>query len=154
MTSPSNIPAVDALDLATRDVDPEYVAEIAAHYRALADWLEANPVIATATKYSDASPTAFARSAERFEELLRELRTFSKEDNDVYLNAVVRDPDTNRKIVTVAVRKELTCTRVQVGTETVEVATPVATETRIETVEQPVYEWQCPDSWLNRTVER
>ena len=50
--------------------------------------------------------------------------------------------------VDINIYRDEVCERVQVGTETIEVPDPAAPKV---TVEQPIYEWRCPES-LNQVA--
>jgi hypothetical protein len=64
---------------------------------------------------------------------------WEKDASDNYLNYIQGN-------LVVCVHKDLTCTKVQVGTRTV--TRPILPEgTPTEEVEEPVYEWRCPPEW-------
>ena len=120
---------------------------VVARLRDLADFFERCPSVAS-TGYWLADHTNLFLSKERWQEALREVGTFEKGSDSSYLEARVRLPHGGK--VTLNVSKTETCERIQVGVKTVtkEVYPDDVQPTLVE-VEEPQYDWVCPDSWLN-----
>ena len=129
-------------------------AELAAHLRTLADWVETRPIVAaTMLNQEYRGPNnVFAYPHEhQWDDVLREIGSFTKDADDDYLYAVVNpSPIMTLKIMG---RRSDTCERVQVGETIVEREVyPDDVKPEIVTETVPVYEWVCPDSWLGATA--
>jgi len=127
------------------DADTDVVARL----RALANWLETRPTIANQSKYLFHTAYVFT-DADCWQDCLAELGTFTKGTDDKYLEATVVLPGGSRVCLNVA--KEATCQRVEAGVREVEREVyPADVQPEIVTETELVYEWVCPDSWLNPT---
>jgi len=123
---------------------------LARKLRALADFIETRPECARQFQWTVYSAQIFPPK-QKWEDVLRELGTFEKGSDDAYLEARVELPDGTMFIANQA--KTNTCERVQVGTKTVTKTVPVTDEVKTIEVEEPQYEWVCPDSWLASSEE-
>lgn len=123
--------------------------QLAAELRTFADWIETRPTIAehlgiAALEFLN----IFPRSDEAWQSCLREAGSFQKGANDKYLNGTVRVSE-HIGICIVRARED-TCHQVQVGErEVTREVYPDDVEPVVVTEMEPVYEWVCPDSWLN-----
>lgn len=111
--------------------------------RKFADYLEERPGLAD--KVTRPTFYIFTRNTDNWHDCLREMGTFEKSADDLDLEAVVKFGGLKLKA---CISKEETCERVQTSTRIVERPVYPDTPIRVETVEEPIYEWVCPDSWL------
>lgn len=118
---------------------------LARKLRALADFVETRPECASQFQWSVYTAHIYPPS-NKWDAVLRELGTFEKGSDNQYLEARVELPDGTMFVANQA--KTNTCERVQVGTKTVTKTVPVSDEVKTIEVEEPQYEWVCPDSWL------
>lgn len=100
---------------------PDHVADFAKGLRALAAFLEDHPTLFPEGGYLE----------------------FSRKFSD-------------RVKLTVNISKNLSCEKVQTGTRTKTIEVPATATAKdnvdgkvVFEVEEPVYEWKCPESWLN-----
>ena len=122
--------------------------DLAARLRVFADWIETRPTIATLRQYMLSSMYCFA-SEDQWQTVLREAGTFSKGAAGEYLQAFVQVPDCGSLYL--AISKKETCERVQTGElEVTREVYPDDVIPVIVTEMEPVYEWVCPDSWLEQ----
>lgn len=119
--------------------------------RELADFVEPRPELFSVYVVAGVWLNLFADSREEFAEKARDFGDADKiERGDWYILRKRFGPHG----VDLNIRREKVCTRVQVGTRTVSAPDPEAAAALplVET-EEPVYEWQCPDSILRPTQE-
>ena len=131
---------------------PEHVADFAKGLRALAAFLEDHPTLCR--EYDDFDYHQFAWTKEEFAEMVKEVGTGTKRDGGQYLEFVKEF--SNRVKLTVNISKNISCERVQTGTKTKTIEVPATAHAEIDEdgkiiyeVEEPVYEWKCPESWLH-----
>lgn len=93
----------------------------------------------------------FAHDREHLAEKARSFGTCDKVEQDYWY--VLRKVFGPHK-VDLTIERECVCTKVQVGTRTVTKPDPeaIAAVPTIE-VEEPIYEWECPDSILNPELQ-
>lgn len=135
------------IDTTTTDIP-----EICSDLRALAVWLEDKPTLACRLAHALRFLGAFPQDDDEWQTCLRELGSFDKSAQYGYLTAKKR---LSRNVhIEVHRSQEATCQKVQVGEREVTVEVPVdpdaVIETRTETRTEPVYEWVCPDEWVQR----
>lgn len=114
--------------------------------RDLADFLDEHPDLAEAVL----APmfNIFADNAAEWQRLLGSFGPFDKKDYD---NLLVARKQFGRIRLDINVSKEETCQRIEVGTRTVtREVYPEGVTSTIETVEEPIYEWVCPETWKDR----
>lgn len=118
--------------------------------RDLADFMEANPELASASTYSlfaSASPTVYVWDDEDlFRERLRQLGTFEKFSDANHVGGLRRF---GPHVFSVRAAHELVCERVVVGVET-----QLVYPDDVDLVEQEVeiVEWVCPESLLRESA--
>lgn len=131
-------------------IDPDTAADAAmviARLRDLADYLDSRPTIAAAMKWSTYDPQVFPHIKD-WTTVLREAGKFTKDECGDFLEARITINDDLTLVLNQ--RKDNTCEKIQVGVETVTKEQPIGdVEYETVSIEQPVYEWVCPESWLN-----
>lgn len=121
-------------------------ATIVDDLRALADFLEQRPELAAAV-YGDIRANIFPITRQELADVTARIGAAEKVDSGTQIG--LDKTFGSRVRLQVRSNKELTCERVQVGTRTVKRAVyPADIEPTIETVEEPVFEWKCPPSFL------
>ncbi len=114
----------------------------AAGLRELADFAEAHPE--TFAPYMGLTCNLFPRTRENFSRQARDLGKANKVDMSSYYGL---QREFGPHSVQLLINREQVCERVQTGTRTVTVPDPDVDVPTVE-IEEPVYEWQCPDSIL------
>ena len=129
--------------------DTEHAHNYAAGLRQLADCVDAHPELFCCT--SGLMVNLFAQSRDEFAERARQLGSAEKvEVGDWYVLRKTFGPH----CVDLNIARSKVCSQVQVGICTVSVPDPEAVSALpLVEIEQPVYEWQCPDSILQPTAE-
>lgn len=129
---------------------PDHVADFAKGLRALAAFLEDHPTLCP--EWEDF--TVFAWSKDQFAEMVKEVGAGTKRDAGQFLEFVREFSD--RVKLTVNISKNVSCEKVQTGTRTKTVEVPATATPKdnidgkvVFEVEEPVYEWKCPESWLH-----
>lgn len=112
--------------------------------RRLADFIDAHPDLFRDT--CELTVNLFAENREEFAEKARQLGSAEKVEMGGWY--VLRKKFGPHRL-DLNIAREYVCTQVQTGTRTVSKPDPevLATVPTVE-VEEPVYEWQCPDSLL------
>jgi len=112
--------------------------------RVLADWLDENPDRARLSVY--ASALLNTKTPDELAEAVRVIGGGDKETNGEFFSITKTIAGAR---IEAYIRHEAVCKRVQTGTRTVDrdVYPDDVQPTRV-TVEEPVYEWVCPDSIL------
>lgn len=113
--------------------------------RALADFLEDRPTLAS--RITPPTLWVFCEGEPEFLQLTRSIGGFDKKATDNFLSAV---KTIGRVKLDVTIGRSDMCERKQVGTRTVEVEEyPADITPTVKVVEEPVYEWVCPPSWIS-----
>lgn len=131
---------------------PDHVADFAKGLRALAAFLEDHPVLFPEWEAYEFS--IFTSSKDEFAKMVKEVGAGTKNDVGGYLEFSRKFSDRVR--LTVNISKNLSCEKVQTGTKTKTVEVPATAIPKgsvdgkvVFEVEEPVYEWKCPESWLH-----
>ena len=117
-----------------------------AHIRAVADFLETRPLIASRLSWMVGAVNVFARNEEDWDAMRRELGSYDKQTGSYYLAARRRIAD--GLTIDVNIERENVCRTVKVGEREVEVEEyPEDVTPTIVTKVEDVFEWGCPPSW-------
>lgn len=122
-------------------MNKEGVIETAAQLRQVADFIEEHADALEGHYIPHYALNIFPGDAQKALALARAIggKWDKKEAGDwLYLRRAI-----GRHTIEINMNRNLVCERVQVGTKTVEVPDP---EAALVTVEEPVYEWHCPES--------
>lgn len=131
---------------------PDHLTDFTKGLRALAAFLEDHPTLFPEWEAYEFS--IFTSSKDEFAQMVKEVGTGAKDDVGGYLEFSRKF--SNRVKLTVNISKNLSCEKVQTGTKTKTIEVPATAHAEIDEdgkviyeVEEPVYEWKCPESWLN-----